>query len=153
MQNLANLAFNRSDTFTFDGNISGTGSVDILGSGTTIFTSNHTYTGVTTIHSGTLQIGSGGTTGSIAGDVVNNAALAFNRSDSVTYGGIIYGSGSVTQQGTGRLILTGASSYSGVTNVQSGVLQINGGVFGDECAHQRRRGERHRRVSGLGLQR
>ena len=73
-----------------------------------------------------MQVGNGGTTGNIAGDVYNNGVLAFCRADTVTFSGNISGSGGLTQQGTGTLILTGASSYSGATNVQSGTLQING---------------------------
>ncbi len=128
--NQANLAFNPATTSTFSGNLlaNSTGSVDILGTHTTIFTgATNADVGVTTIHSGaTLQIGSGGTTGSIGGDVVNNSALTFNRSNTLTYGGVIYGAGTVTQQGTGRVIFTGVNKYTGATNVQSGALQING---------------------------
>ena len=122
--NLANLAFNRSDTFTFAGTISGTGSVDVLGTGRTVFTANHSYAGITTIHAGTLQLGNGGTTGSIVGDVVNNATLAFNHSNAVTYGGKISGTGGVTQMGAGHVTLTGANQYSGLTRVQQGALEI-----------------------------
>ena len=46
----------------------------------TILTGANTYSGGTTISAGTLQIGNGGTTGSIAGNIVDNAALIFNRS-------------------------------------------------------------------------
>ena len=45
-----------------------------------------TITGDTTT-AGTLQIGSGGTSGSVTGDIVNNANVTFNRSDAHTYSG------------------------------------------------------------------
>ena len=49
-----------------------------------ILTGTNTYTNVTTINSrSTLQLGNGGTTGSIVGNVVNNGTLAFNRSERV----------------------------------------------------------------------
>ena len=127
----AALAFNRSNSLTFGGVISGTGSVQQTGVGTTILTAANNYSGGTTISSGTLQIGDGGTTGSIAGDVANNAVLAFNRSNGMTFGGAITGTGSVQQNGAGTTILTGASSYTGGTTISAGTLQIgDGGTAG-----------------------
>ena len=58
-------------------------------------------TGGTTILDGALQLGNGGTTGWIFGDVVDNGLLAFNRSDDVTFAGLISGSGAVEQIGAG----------------------------------------------------
>ena len=101
------LAFNRSDVTAFTGIISGTGSVQQNGTGTTVLVADNTYTGGTTITAGTLQVGNGETTGSIVGDVTNNGALAFNRSDVITFAGIISGAGSVQQNGPGTTILTG----------------------------------------------
>ncbi|MBV8577535.1 MAG: autotransporter-associated beta strand repeat-containing protein [Acetobacteraceae bacterium] len=70
---------------TYAGIISGQGSVTKAGSGTTILTGSNTYSGGTTISAGTLQLGSGGTTGTIVGNVVDNGVLAFKRSDAVTF--------------------------------------------------------------------
>ena len=75
-----------------------------------MLTGANTYTGGTTINAGTLQIGDGGTGGSIVGDVVNNARLAFNRSDAYAFGGAISGTGSLQQSGTGTTVLTGANT-------------------------------------------
>jgi autotransporter-associated beta strand protein len=49
--------------------------------------------------------------------IANNAALAFNRSDDVTYGGVISGTGSLTQAGSGQLTLTGTNTFTGGTTV------------------------------------
>src|SRR3546814_920838 len=89
---------------------------------TTLFRS----TGITTIAAGVLQLGGGGTTGSIAGNVVNNAALAFNRSDEISYSGVISGTGILNQIGTGTTILNGANSYAGATNVNAVTLLVDG---------------------------
>ena len=58
------LGFNRSDAVSFAGTIAGAGAVQQLGTGTTTLTGTNTYTGGTTISAGTLQLGSGGATGS-----------------------------------------------------------------------------------------
>ena len=67
-----------------------------------ILTGANSYSGGTAIRGGTLQIGAGGTSGSIGGDIENDGRLAFNRSDSVTFAGAISGLGAVDQYGNGR---------------------------------------------------
>ena len=125
------LAFNRSDVSALTGIISGTGSVQQTGTGTTVLTADNTYTGGTTITAGTLQVGNGETSGSIVGDVTDNGALAFNRSDVVTFAGVISGAGSVQQNGPGTTILTGDSTYAGGTTINAGTVQLgNGGTTG-----------------------
>ncbi|WP_265923282.1 autotransporter outer membrane beta-barrel domain-containing protein [Cupriavidus nantongensis] len=105
---------------------SGTGALTKTGTGTAVLSGNSTYTGGTTIAAGTLQLGNGGTSGSIAGDVVNNGTLAFNRSDNTIFAGAISGNGSVAQAGPGTTALTGTNTYSGATAVQAGTLLVNG---------------------------
>jgi outer membrane autotransporter protein len=122
--NNGTLAFNRSDTMTFSGAISGAGSVTQAGSGTTVLTGANTYAGGTTIAAGTLQIGNGGTSGSIIGDVTNNGTLAFDSSDTVIFPGVISGTGSVTQAGTGTTVLSGANTYGGGTTLASGTITV-----------------------------
>jgi autotransporter-associated beta strand protein len=117
------LAFDRSDSYTFTGAISGTGQVAQIGGGTTILTATNFYTGGTTISSGTLQIGSGGTAGSISGNVTDNGTLAFDRTDPIGFSGTISGTGGVTQM-AGVLTLTQAESYSGTTQINNGAQLI-----------------------------
>ena len=127
----ANLAIDHSNAVTFARTISGTGGLTQMGTGTTVLTGSNTYSGVTTITAGALQLGSGGTMGGIAGDVADNAALAIDRSDAVTLAGVISGVGTLTQKGTGTTVLTGANDYSGATAITAGTLQIgNGGATG-----------------------
>ncbi|QQO31720.1 autotransporter-associated beta strand repeat-containing protein [Bradyrhizobium diazoefficiens] len=124
------FAFNRTGTLTLAGDISGSGAVQQIGAGTTILTGNNTYSGGTTISAGTLQLGNGGATGSIVGNVVNDGVLAFNRTGTLTLAGDISGSGAVQQIGTGTTILTGTNSYTGDTTVSGGTLQFGDGSSG-----------------------
>ena len=126
------LQFNRSDDIAYAGGITGTGSLTKSGAGKLTLTGTSTYGGGTTIDAGTLQVGNGGTKGSIAGNITNNAALVFNRSDSYTVAGDIDGTGSLSDNGTGTLILAGTNSYSGGTTIGKGAtLQVgNGGKSG-----------------------
>ncbi len=79
IQNDGSLNFYAQADHSYAGVISGTGSVSKGGSGTQTLTGTNTYTGGTTINFGTLSIGDGGATGSVVGDIANNAALVFNR--------------------------------------------------------------------------
>ncbi|MEJ1972491.1 MAG: autotransporter-associated beta strand repeat-containing protein [Lacunisphaera sp.] len=127
--NSGGLWFNRSNALTYGGVVSGTGSVVKLGSASTLtFTGDNTYTGLTTIGAGTLQLGDGGTTGSIAGNIVDNGTLVFNRSNALTYGGIVSGTGTLAKAGGGVLRLTGANTYAGTTAVNAGTLLVNGSL-------------------------
>ncbi|WP_426418420.1 autotransporter domain-containing protein [Bradyrhizobium genosp. A] len=120
------LAFNRSNNLTVAGTISGPGQLVQQGGGTLILTANNTYTGGTTISSGILQLGNGGTSGSITGDVVNNSGFSFNRSDAVTFSGLISGTGLVQQAGPGTTTLSAANTYGGGTFVTGGTLTVSG---------------------------
>jgi autotransporter-associated beta strand protein len=119
------LAFNYS-TGTMTGTITGTGAVVQAGNGTTVLAADNTYNGGTTISSGTLQLGQGGTQGSILGNVVDNGTLAFDRSDSIVFNGTISGSGGISQIGTGTTTLTATETYSGTTTIASGTLALSG---------------------------
>jgi autotransporter-associated beta strand protein len=104
------------------------GSLVKTGAGTLTLTGANTYTGTTTISAGTLRLGNGGASGSIVGDVTNNAAFAFNRSDLFTFGGLISGTGSVQQNGIGTTVLTNNNAYTGATAVNGGALIVNGSI-------------------------
>ena len=117
------FAIDRSNTYTYGGVISGGGSFIQVGTGTTIFTNANTYGGGTAILAGTLQIGNGGATGSIIGNVADAGTFAIDLSNTYTFAGNISGPGSFQQLGTGTTVFTGANSYGGTTTVVSGTLQ------------------------------
>ena len=119
------------DTGIYDIGISpvltGAGGLIKAGTGTMTLTGENTYLGGTTITAGTLELGDGGTSGRILGDVSNDGVLAFNRSDAATFAGVITGTGGVSQIGSGSTTLTANSSgLSGGSLVQSGILSVNG---------------------------
>src|SRR5262245_464008 len=118
------IVANFTDTSTLGANVSGAGSLRKDGAGTLILTGNSSYTGATTINAGTLQLGNGGASGSIAGNVTDNGVFAINRSDTFSFGGVISGSGAFTQLGTGTTILTGINFYSGGTAIAAGTLAV-----------------------------
>jgi len=101
------------------------------GSGTLVLTANQTYSGATVISGGVLQLGNGGTTGTLptGSSITDSARLTFNRSNAVTQGtdfsgSSIAGSGGVTQAGSGTLTLNTANTYSGTTRASAGTLLL-----------------------------
>ncbi|MCE9547120.1 MAG: autotransporter-associated beta strand repeat-containing protein [Planctomycetia bacterium] len=107
----------------------GTNALTKGGAGTLILDgATNGFTGVSTIDAGTLQIGSGSTTGTLGtAAVTNNSNLVFNRSNAyaTAAGNVISGAGSLTQAGTGTTTLTaGTSSYAGSTTITNGILSV-----------------------------
>ena len=82
------------------------------------------FSGTTTIqNNATLQIGSGGTAGSLQGGITDNGTLAIDRSDTYTLANSISGTGALQQNGSGVTVLSGSNTYGGATLVSAGVLR------------------------------
>ena len=87
-----------------------------------------TYTGTTTVNTGTLQVGTGGTTGTLGvGAVTDNALIVFNRSDTLAVPNTISGTGTVTNAGgAGNVLdLNGAQNYA-TLNANAGTTHLHG---------------------------
>ncbi|MFC6145184.1 autotransporter-associated beta strand repeat-containing protein, partial [Paraburkholderia silvatlantica] len=67
--------------------------------------------------------------GSIAGNITDNATLAFDPASgtTITEAGGISGTGQVQQLGTGTTVLSGVNTYTGGTTVNAGTLQLTNG--------------------------
>jgi fibronectin-binding autotransporter adhesin len=110
----------------FTGAISGTGAL-VLSGGSEVLSGTNTYTGGTTVTAGMLQIGSGATTGSVVGNIVNNGTVAFNYANSQPFTGVISGSGAVTLI-NGTLSLSTVQTYTGLTTITAGSLILTPGA-------------------------
>jgi len=113
---------------TYNGVISGTNGALTLTAGTQTLTGTNTYTGVTTISSGMLRLGNGGTSGTVTGNVTNNGILVIDHSNTLTLGSNISGSGAFQQDGSGTTVLTGANTYLGATTINGGGLQVTSSI-------------------------
>ncbi|QGW82270.1 autotransporter outer membrane beta-barrel domain-containing protein [Variovorax paradoxus] len=124
ISNAGLVRFAQPTDATYAGLVTGSGGIEKTGAGVLTLTADQAFTGLTTISAGTLQLGNGGTSGSIVGDVVNNATLAVNRSDALLLSGTISGTGSLVKQGAGTTTLTAANSYGGGTALKEGRLNV-----------------------------
>lgn len=102
------------------------------GAGTLVLTNTATYSGTTSINVGTVQLGNGGTTGSLpTGSAITvSGRLTSNRSNAVTQGtdfsgAPITGTGGLTQAGGGTLTLTAANTFSGTTRPTIGTIHLS----------------------------
>ena len=135
IDNTSNVVLNNANTIlrfepgadmTFSRVISGYGKVEFKGGSKTLyFTADNNYSGTTTIESGYLYLGKGGTTGSVTGNIINNEYLTFCRSNDYTYSGVISGVGKVDQYSASKLTLNGINTFTGTTSISgSGTLAL-----------------------------
>ncbi|MES2708115.1 MAG: autotransporter-associated beta strand repeat-containing protein [Verrucomicrobiota bacterium] len=126
-------ALGTSKTATISTTVAGTAGLTKDGIGTLILTGANTYSGVTAITAGNLQVGNASTTGTLgtgAVSVASGAKLIFNRSNAHTLpaGNVISGAGVVQHNGAGTLSINHANTYSGGTTLSSaGNLSISNG--------------------------
>jgi fibronectin-binding autotransporter adhesin len=133
---LGNGAIADAGTLTFSGasgqlsnTVTGPGALRVINGSNVAATGAISNTGLIKIDAASaLQIGNGGTSGSIYGNIIDDGSLRFDRSDVVAYAGSISGLGSVSQIGPGTTIFSGDSPYSGGTYVSAGTLGVTGAL-------------------------
>jgi autotransporter-associated beta strand protein len=145
----------QAGTGTFASSIMGLGSLT-LAHGVVDLLAANTYSGGTIVNGGTLRLGPGAsllsgstltinggtfdlngnnqTLGALSGTggtlALGSGTLTLDTSIANTLASAITGSGGLVLQGTGSLNLTGISSFTGPTVVQSGTLSVNGSLAG-----------------------
>ncbi|MFM8986551.1 MAG: beta strand repeat-containing protein, partial [Planctomycetia bacterium] len=136
MTNNGAFVYSSSSSQTMFSIISGTGSFTMAGPSRFYFLRNNTYTGLTTISSGTLHLGNWQNVGTFSGNVVNNGVLIFDAnapggSESVAFRRVMSGTGRVVLSGGGygstTLTLSGSTEFGGRFAVRSGNLTLNFG--------------------------
>ncbi|MES2207138.1 MAG: autotransporter-associated beta strand repeat-containing protein [Pseudomonadota bacterium] len=150
------LTFVGGSDATFAGVISGSGGITKDGNAIQTFSGANTYTGATTVLTGTLAVSGSGTAGSgsavtvasgatLSSSIASlslgsltgagsvswgaNALYIGNNNTSTTFSGAFSSSGSLTKNGTGTLILSGTNSsgFTGTTEVRNGgTLSVEG---------------------------
>jgi autotransporter-associated beta strand protein len=113
------------DKLTINGSVNGAGGLAKMGAGVLVLAANNNY-GTTQIAGGTVQIGTGGATGTVgSGDITatNGGVLAVNRSGNYTLTNNFTGNGSIRQDGTGVLTISGTNGFTG-----GGVIATAGSV-------------------------
>jgi autotransporter-associated beta strand protein len=98
-------------TLAGPGKLSGTTALNKSGTGTLIVATDNDYSGGTNITQGTLQLGNGGTTGSVVGTItLAGGTLAFGRSDDYAFTNtvVIDLTGRIVQNGPGLVTFPNA---------------------------------------------
>jgi autotransporter-associated beta strand protein len=138
------------------GDRSTAGSATILAVGGHIFFGDSSRGGTAQINLFSSEFGSGSfldisghnapgvTIGSLEGDETarvglgaNNLTIGSNNLSTTFFGEIGGTGGSLTKIGSGTFILSGANTYTGNTNVNRGVLQVDGSITSDTFVNPR----------------
>ncbi|HUB26650.1 MAG TPA: choice-of-anchor Q domain-containing protein, partial [Tepidisphaeraceae bacterium] len=113
-------------SFVVDG-ITSQSPIAIATGGTLALGGAATFTGVgfTVNSGGELQVGSGGQSGSVSGNVLDNGTVAIDRSDSAfSLPTNFTGSGALVVSGPGTITLAGSNTFTGQTTISAGTLVV-----------------------------
>ena len=126
--NNASLIFNQPDNSQVLGDINGTGSLGKQGAGTLTLLGNNTYAGATTVDTGVLSIGSGGTGGTLGAAAVTlstGGTLDLNHSGTYTLANTISGDGVLKFDGAATVTYGSGKSYLQNTYINNGVVKLS----------------------------
>jgi len=112
-----------SSTLVLGGALGSSGLFNKVSGGTLMLAGNNTSSGASYVSAGTLQIGAGGSGGSFAATLNNNASIVFNRTADLTHSAGMFGNGTITKLNTNTLTLSGANGFTGGLTVGGGTLR------------------------------
>ena len=121
------VTFAQDSDATFSGAISGSGQLVKSGTGTLTLAAGNTYDGGTVVSGGALQ----GDASSLHGAIADNATLVFAQQADGVFDGTLSGSGQLTKNGSGTLVLDEANTFSGATEVTAGKLVVGDDTHAD----------------------
>ncbi|MFJ2992302.1 autotransporter-associated beta strand repeat-containing protein [Pandoraea sp. NPDC087047] len=148
--------FNNDNT-TLASVISGTGALNMNGSGTLTLGAQNTFAGNVGVSGGTLALGAGGTLssandvtltsgatldvsaatapvigslGGVAGSTVNTGTqtLTLGSATNATFSGALNGTGGLVKQGSGTQTLNGGAALTGDVSIDAGTLALRNGT-------------------------
>jgi len=152
ISNSGTFEYSSSSDQTLSGVISGSGDIDKGDSGTLTLSGNNTYSQMTmndgyivisadsglgappgsatpghlTFNGGILRTTASFTLNSNRGiNLLSNGTILTDPGTTLTYGGIIAGSGNLLKDGTGTLVLSGNNTNTGSVGINSGTLRIS----------------------------
>jgi autotransporter-associated beta strand protein len=126
--NNASLVFNQPDNSSVLGDVTGAGSLSKQGAGTLSLLGNNTYAGATTVDTGVLQIGNGGTGGTLSPAAValsNGGTLDLNHSGTYSLANGVSGAGTLKFDGAATVTLGGVNSYLNNTYINNGIVKLS----------------------------
>ena len=120
-------------TFTGGGEFSGYSLIKTGGGTLTLANDGTNRLLSAVISQGALQIGQGGTVGTLlCSALTNNATLILNRSDDFTVSTVLRGSGVVRKEAANTVTVSSANTYTGGTIVSAGTLKLlNNAALGE----------------------
>jgi autotransporter-associated beta strand protein len=124
--NNANVSVDQNFDGAFTGTMTGSGSLTKNGSGTLTLAGPQSFTGGIVVNGGTLA----GSTSSLRGSIASSATVRFNQVTDGVFDGLFSGTGGITKTGAGRMTVSGNHSLTGLTDIQQGVLALDGALAG-----------------------
>jgi autotransporter-associated beta strand protein len=120
------LIYSGTNNQALSGSISGAGALTHNASSRLTLSANNTYTGNTTINTGTVEIGPPGGLGggNYTGRIINSGELIYSGTANQTLSGIISGTGALTHNASSRLTLSANNTYTGNTTIDAGIVEI-----------------------------